>query len=106
MNKKYNYDVLGNAIEFLDYPHDDPLLFLIYSVLEQIGVKKLSLDNLFTYNENDGDIVFIEDSVLGRIEIRKNSWGDIFIFPKENKQKIVEEIDKLLEKSGMFQRRY
>lgn len=98
MNFKYTYRVVENvSIEFLGYPHDDPLIIAIYSTLKEINVPMISLDKVWKLD----DLTITEDSDYGKFEIIKNLWGDIFIFPKENID-IITIIDKLLTQNENF----
>jgi len=98
MNIKYEYRVLENiSIEFLGYPHDDPLIILIYNILNKIGVPMITLTNIWQFD----DLAIIEDSDYGIFEIKKNLWGDIFIIALENKN-LIAIIDNLLIKDKKF----
>lgn len=96
--KKYEYHVIPNtSIEFIFYPHDDPLIAVIYSVLNEIDVPMLNLDLIWRYEELNK----IENTKFGKIKIHKNLWGDIIIFAIEN-EKIIDIIDQLLQKHQLF----
>jgi len=98
MNIKYEYRVLENrSINFFGYPHDDPLIILIYNILNKIGVPMITLTKVWQFD----DLEIIEDSDYGIFKIKKNLWGDISIIALENKN-LIAIIDNLLMKDKNF----